>query len=610
MTVGKLQIHSENILPIIKRWLYSDKDIFVRELVSNACDALHKLKVLREQGAAASGSSEGRVDIKINKDKRTLKFVDTGIGMTAEEVEKYIAQLAFSGAEEFVKKYQSQEEQDQIIGHFGLGFYSAFMVSEKVAIETLSYQEGSKPVHWECDGGSQYEIKEGSRDTVGTEITLYVDKDSDEYLEEARLREILNKYCSFLPYPIYLNDNQINNKEPLWMKPASECTEEEYLEFYRQLYPMQPDPLFWVHLNVDYPFNLRGILYFPRVKQDMDFRKNTIKLFCNRVFVNDNCQDLIPEYLMILQGAIDSPDIPLNVSRSYLQMDRTVRQLSRHISKKVSDRLSSFYKTDREKFLECWKDIEVIIKLGAMEDEKFYTRVKDFLVWQTTDGEWTTVEEYLERNKDKIKDKVFYTTDERGSRHFLNVYKDKGLEVLASSAMIDTHLMSFLERHISPAKFQRIDSAIDDAIIDKEKENTLLDADGKTESGKLKDFIQSKLGLENLDVEARSLASATIPAIITIDEDQRRFRDYMRVANPAGGEHNIPIKRILVVNTNNSLVKAIPNLEGKDADLTKEMVNHIYESALLSQKELDPEALAGYVERSNKILEQFAAQAL
>ena len=610
MTVKTLQIHSENILPIIKRWLYSEKDIFVREMVSNACDALHKMKILRENGDAESSDDEMRIDIKIDKEKRTIRFIDTGIGMDAEEVDKYIAQLAFSGAEEFVKKYQTDNEGDQIIGHFGLGFYSAFMVSEKVQIDTMSYKPEAEAVKWSCDGSCEYDVDKGSRSIRGTEIILYIDKENEEYLEESKIKDILNRYCSFLPHPIYLNDTHINVKEPLWMKPATECSEKEYLEFYRHQYPLEPDPLFWVHLNVDYPFNLRGILYFPKIKRDMDFRKNTIKLYCNRVFVSDNCQDLIPDYLMVLKGAIDSPDIPLNVSRSHLQMDRNVRQIAGHISKKVSDRLAVLYKTDRENFIRCWKDIEVVIKLGIMEDEKFYSRMKDYLVFKNTKGEWVTVEEYLERNKEKTSDKIFYTSDEKHDAPFLKVYQEQGIEVLCSNSFIDTHLMAFLEGHIAPAKFQRIDAGVEDAIVDSSKEKNLLDADGKTEAGKLRDFISSKISDDNVEVEAKSLAVDSLPAIITIDEQQRRFRDYMKASNMSGNDEqqDLPVKRSFVVNTNSPLVGAIHNLDVKDSNLAGELVKHLYDSSLLMHRELDPSALNVFVERGNKIIETLVKQ--
>ena len=507
MTKKTLSIHSENILPIIKRWLYSDKDIFSRELVSNACDAIHKMKILSDQGLANANEDEFKIEIKIDKEKKTLTFTDTGIGMTAEEVEKYIAQIAFSSAEEFLEKYKSEKESDQIIGHFGLGFYSAYMVAEKVEIQTLSYKEGSKPVFWSCDGSSEYTISEGSKQTRGTEITLFINDDNEEFLEEPRLSKTLEHYCAFLPYPIFLGEKRINTHFPLWIKAPSECTEQDYLEFYRYLYPMQEDPLFWVHLNVDYPFHLKGILYFPKLRQDFDLKKNAVKLYCNRVFVSDDCKDVVPNYLAVLQGIIDSPDIPLNVSRSYLQMDKTVRQLGSHISKKVSDSLTTLYKTDRERFIKCWQDVSLIVKMGVLEDEKFYERVKPILIWKIVDGDWTTVEDYLERNRTKTNDKILYTRDEKQLSHIQSIYKEKNIEILCANSPVDTYLISNLERKITPAKFQRIDGGIDENLLDKSREKSVLDAEGKTEASRLADFIRSKLSDKQIEVEAKSLAT-------------------------------------------------------------------------------------------------------
>lgn len=587
--MGTLKIHSENILPIIKKWLYSDKDIFVRELVSNGCDAISKLKKLQEE-------TNGRIDIKIDKEKRTLTFSDNGIGMDDEEVEKYIAQIAFSGAEEFVKKYQTDKEDDQIIGHFGLGFYSAYMVAEKVEIQTLSYKEKADPVHWSCDGSINYTMEKGDRQNPGTDVILTLSKDEEEYLNDARLRHILNHYCSFLPYPIFLNDSQINEKPPLWMKAPSECTDKEYLDFYRHLFPMDPDPLFWVHLNVDYPFHLKGILYFPKISKEAELRKETIKLFCNRVFVSENCKDLLPEYLTILRGAIDSPDIPLNVSRSYLQMDRTVRQLGSHISKKISDRLSTLYRSEKEKFLSYWEDIELIIKFGVLQDEKFYERAKEFLVWKNSEKEWTTVEEYRERHPDQT---IYYASEEG---HFLDLYREKKIEVLLiHPSMIDQALIQFLERKTS-ATFKRIDADLDEKILDPSKEKSLLDAEGRSEAAKLAEFFQKKLDVE---VEAKSLASPMIPAFIMLKEEERRLRDSMayhtRNQNLSGFT-----KPTFVINTNSRLINAIHAFEKVDSELAKQMAHEVYDLARLSQKEMEPEGLKQFITRSTELLEKLA----
>jgi len=599
MTQGKLKIHSENILPIIKKWLYTDRDIFLRELVSNACDAMSKLKILRDQGEADFSDDELRIDIEIDKEKKTLKIFDTGLGMTDEEVEKYIAQLAFSGAEEFVKKYKD-EEGDAIIGHFGLGFYSSFMVSDKVEVESLSYKKEAKPAHWSCDGSPEYLLEEGARDERGTVITLHVNKDSEEFLEESKLRELLMKHCRFLPYPIHLNGKQINDKEPLWIKPASECTDQDYLDFYRALYPLEPDPIFWIHLNVDYPFHLKGILYFPKLNRRLDPNQSSLQLYCNRVFVSDNCKDLIPDYLTVLRGVIDSPDIPLNVSRSNLQMDRTVRQLASHISKKVSDKLSSTLKSDRDSYITKWPDIEMIIKLGILQDEKFYDRVKDCLVWKNSNDEWTTVDEYIERNPEK---KVYYHHDEKQTTHFFDMYKDKGIEILFAPSHLDTPLMSFLETKHSGVKFQRLDGAIDDAILDKEKEKTVLDEQGKTEAVKIADYIKSKLSVDNLEVEAKSLSSHSVPAFMMISEEERRMRDYFALSGqdlpPTLGN-----KRTFVVNTNSGLIQSIQKMESKDPALASSLVQQLYELSLLSQRELEPGDFSAFLKRSSELLEK------
>jgi molecular chaperone HtpG len=607
MTTGTLKIHTENILPIIKKWLYSDKDIFVRELVSNACDAIQKCRVLRDHGELDTPDEEFRIEIQVDKNNRTLTFTDNGIGMTGDEVEKYIAQVAFSGAEEFIGKYTTQNEKDQIIGHFGLGFYSSYMVAENVTIDTLSYTSGSTAALWTCDGSTQYTLDKGARSIRGTQITLFIGKENDEFLEESRIRSILQNYCAFLPFPIHLNGSQINKKQPLWLKNGSECTDGEYLEFYRALYPLEPDPIFWIHLNVDYPFHLKAILYFPKITKRFDWNQNTIKLFCNRVFVSDHCKDLIPDYLMILRGAIDSPDIPLNVSRSTLQMDRTVRQLSQHISKKISDRLSSLYATEREKFEKGWPDIEMIIKLGILQDDKFYERSKDFLIWKNFNGEWTTIPDYLERHGD-YKGKVFYGTEDQLQSHILDLYKQKGIEILAASSLIDTPLINLLEDKMEGVKFSRI-GAVDDTIVDPTREKTLLDADGRTESFKIAEFIRSRLENDQLTVEAKSLNTDTVPALLVIDEEMRRMRETMALAHQPLPPNFAP-KRTFVVNTNNKLVQSIYRLKDKDPDLAKEMIHHLYELSLLSERELEPSALSQFVTRSNQILEKMTQRAI
>lgn len=607
MTKAQLKVHTENILPIIKKWLYSEKDIFIRELVSNACDALNKCRILREEGALEVLDEDLKIEIRIDKEKKQLLICDTGIGMTHEEVEKYIAQVAFSGAEEFLDKYKSQKESESIIGHFGLGFYSAYMVAKKVSIETLSYQEAASAVFWSCEGGTEYDIERGQKATRGTDIILDIDPEQEEYLEEAKIRSLLQHYCSFLPFPIHLNGEHINSKEPLWLKAPAACTEEEYLAFYRSLYPMDPDPLFWIHLNVDYPFHLKGILYFPKVHRKFDWSQSNIKLFCNRVFVSDNCKDLMPDYLMALKGAIDSPDIPLNVSRSYLQVDKTVKQLAAHIAKKVADKLSSLYQTDKEAFTKTWTDVELIVKLGILQDEKFYERAKEFLLWKTTKEEWTTVEEYIERNKDSLKDKVFYTMDDKQGSHFLDLYIEKGIEVLYTSSPVDTTILSHLERKKAPVSFQRIDGDIDDSILDKSRDKTALDSEGKTEGARLADLIAAKLTKSNVQVEAKSLASNSLHGFILVDEEMRRMKEYFALSQQTM-PFPLPDKKTFVINTNSPLINSLPKINEQDPELAADLITQIYELTLLSQKELEASALADFIVRSNRVLEKLATK--
>lgn len=606
MPKGSLQIHSENILPIIKKWLYSSKDIFIRELVSNACDAIQKVKLLGDRQEAEISGIEFRIDIAIDQNAKTLLISDNGIGMDAEEVEKYIAQIAFSGAEDFVKKYQkgdqgSELQSSEFIGHFGLGFYSAYMVADKVSIDTLSYRQEAKPAHWECDGSSEYLLEEGKKTVRGTDILLFINKESEEFLEEKRLKEVLQHYCAFLPYPIYLNQVRINTHEPIWVKKPSECTDKDYKEFYRYLYPTEEEPLLWMHLNVDYPFHLKGVLYFPKIRREFDFAKHTVKLFCNRVFVSDNCKDVIPEYLMVLRGVIDSPDIPLNVSRSYLQMDRTVRQLSSHISKKVSDSLSSLYKSDKKRYEDSWSDIAPIIKLGVIQDEKFAERIKDLLIWKTVDGKWMTLTEYLEKNREKIGEKVLYTFNEKEKGHLFELYAKKNIDVLIADFRLDPYLFNSLEtkERATSLTFKRMDAELGDHVLDKEKEKGILDAEGKTEAGRLADFYRHQMGDLGFEIEAKSLASRELPALVVIDENQRRMRDYMQALDQKS--YGLPLaKRTLVLNTNNPLVSAVPKI--KDAALAKELAQEVVELSLLSQEEMPKEALQSFLKRTSTVL--------
>jgi molecular chaperone HtpG len=580
MRQNNLSIHSENILPIIKKWLYSDKDIFIRELVSNACDALNKVRII------LGDVGEFKISIDIDKPNKTITIADTGIGMREDEVEKYIAQIAFSGAEEFMAKYQSQTEKDPIIGHFGLGFYSAYMVASKVEIDTLSYLSESTPVFWSCDGSSSYSIGQGTKEMRGTKITLFIDSASEEYLEEPTLKELLNRHCAFMPFPIELNGKGIDNQEPLWLKSPVDCTEKEVLSFYQKLFPLDPDPIFWIHLNVDYPFHLKGILYFPKLHRRFDSNESTIKLFCNRVFVSDNCKDILPDYLMMLKGAIDSPDIPLNVSRSYLQIDKNVKQLSAHISKKVADRLSQLYKSDKQKFIDSWPDLETIVKLGLLQDDKFYEKVKDLLIWKNKAGEWAPI--------DPEAKKIFYSTTENSP--LLEMYK----EVIFATSPIDTAVIQFLENHLSTS-FQRIDGKLDESLIDPSREKTLLDAEGKTESARIETFVKNSL--EDVEVEAKSLASETLAGLVILDENERRFRDYIHLTQ--GKKENT--KKKFVVNTNHKLIQTISRLHQKQPEVASSLAKSLYDLSLLAQKEVGPDELGPIVARQTEVLEKISA---
>jgi len=594
MAQSFLKVHSENILPIIKKWLYTDREIFVRELISNSCDAINKLKILRDQSKVAFSDEQLRIDVEIDKSTKTLKVVDVGVGMTHEEVDKYISQLAFSGAEEFVKKYKTDGSQDEMIGHFGLGFYSSFMVSDLVEIDTLSFRDDAKSAHWSCDGSSQYALEDGTRKERGTTVTLHVSPDAEEFLEEHHLKAILTKHCRFLTCPIYLNSKQINDIQPLWVKSPSECVDKDYLNFFKALYPFNPDPIFWIHLNVDYPFHLKGILYFPKLHRRLDPKESSVHLYCNRVFVSDNCKDIIPEYLAALQGVIDSPDIPLNVSRSNLQKDKSMRQLSNHISKKVTDKIVATYRSDRDSFIKKWADIEPIVKLGALQDDKFCERTKGCMIWKNSNDEWSSLEEYLERNEEK---KVFYHNADKQTP-FFDMYKDAGKEILLFSSPLDIPLIAPLERAFQGIKFLRLDSSVDSSILDDSREKNLLDHSGKTQAAHLADFFRSHLG-SKVEVVAKSLSNDSLPAFVQFSEEERRMRDCLSLYGQEGFQ--MGEKCTLILNTNNPLVQSIPKL--KDSKLAKTFVNHLYDLSLLAQRELEPEKFPNFLKNSVHLLE-------
>ena len=598
MVKGALKIHSQNILPIIKKWLYSEKEIFIRELVSNACDALLKVKILQEKGQCLEDGEELRIDIHL--DDKTIVISDTGLGMTAEEVEKYIAQIAFSGAEEFVALYE--KDKDQIIGHFGLGFYSSYMVADLVDIDTLSYKVGSEGAFWSCDGSTEYDMETSSRKARGTSITLHVGTEHKEMLDKAHFKKLLLQYCQFMPFPIYLEGECINKKEPLWIKSALDCQSEEYKDFFKTLYPNDLEPLFWVHLNVDYPFNLKGILYFPRLTAGHNFKDKQIYLFCNRVFVSDGAAELLPEYLSILKGALDSPDLPLNVSRSMLQTDKTVRQLGAHISRKVVERLVVFYEQEKEGYLEAWPHIEIIIKLGVLQDEKFAEKAESLLVWKTSKGSWVSLKEYQER----FGDKIFYASDSHVSSELLELFHAKGKEILLSESAIDGSLFSYLENKAS-LHFQRLDGALDEMLLDNDREKTLLDDKGQTFGARLGLFAKEKLGRSDLQIEVKSLASDSLPGFVLINEQERRMRDYMAL-HQAEKAHHFKPQKTLVLNTNSPLIQSLDSLDSKDPLLAKEILEQVFYLSLLSQKELQGEEVGVFVKQQSMLLEKLTSR--
>jgi molecular chaperone HtpG len=617
---GNISIHTQNIFPIIKKWLYSDRDIFVRELISNGCDAVNKLKRLSSIGEAkVSDDTKYSVKVKVNKDKKTIEFIDNGIGMTDEEVKKYINQVAFSGAEDFIAKYQDKmDESNQIIGHFGLGFYSAFMVSDSVEINTLSYKEGSEPVKWICSGGTEYEMSASDKTERGTTIVLHLNEESTEFADEYKLREIIKKHCAFLPTEIYLenenakdkdkdenkeDDKPLNDIHPLWMKSPSECTEEEYKEFYKKVFHDFKDPLFWIHLNVDYPFNLKGILYFPKLDHELNTIEGQIKLFNNQVFVADNIKEVIPEFLMLLKGVIDCADLPLNVSRSFLQNDRNVAKISKHISKKVADKLTELYKKERETYNNFWNDINMFIKYGCMREDDFYDKVKDIIIFKNTNGNYVTLKEYLEANKEKHENKVFYVDDEKQQAQYIRMFKENGLEAIVLNSKIDSHFINFLEMKENGVKFNRIDSDISDTLKDKDSDNENkeeIEEETKTLEGLFKNILSN----DKVKVNVESLKSEDIPAVILLSEESRRMQQMNSMFQGMDTSNMFQNDETLVLNRKNNLVKAILSKssdESKKEDI-KLIGEHIYDLAMMSHKQLDGEAMAKFISRSNKIL--------
>lgn len=620
MEKGNLSIHSENIFPIIKKWLYSDIDIFVRELVSNGCDAMTKLKKMVSLGEAElPGEANYRIDIALNEKDSTITFSDCGIGMDEEEVRKYINQIAFSGAYDFLEKYKDKEEGEQIIGHFGLGFYSAFMVAEKVEIQTLSHREGTAPVKWSCDGGSEYEMSEGSRTTHGTDIILYLNEDGKKFVNEWTMRETLRKYCSFMPYPIYLKkadaepekdengniiikeETAINTPSPLYLKNPSEVTDEEYKEFYRNTFMDFSEPHFWIHLNMDYPFRLKGILYFPRLKNEFDNMEGQIKLYNSQVFIADNIKEVIPEFLLLLKGVIDCPDLPLNVSRSFLQNDGFVKKLSDYITKKVADKLNSLFKKERkESYEKFWKDIHPFVKFGCLRDDKFYDKVKESLIFKDIAGEYLTLTEYLEKNPGE---KIYYFTDRTLQANYIAQFVKNGLNAIELTHHIDQPFIQKIEHENAEKKLQFL--RIDSDVTEEMKTGETMNEDVKKSMAEnLEKIFQNTLKKDGLKISVESLKDEKISGMILLSEEKRRMQDMSKLYGFMGMDFGaLPSEEMLLLNKNNPLVTYLlenPNAEEHTVSI---LCEQIYDLATLSHKPLEPERMTAFLERSNELLE-------
>ena len=649
---GSLSINSENIFPIIKKWLYSDHDIFIRELVSNGCDAITKLKKLEMIGETSLPDDyKEKVEVFVNAEDKTIRFVDNGLGMTEDEVKEYINQIAFSGATDFLEKYKDKSSEDQIIGHFGLGFYSAFMVADRVEINTCSYLEGEQAIHWESECGTEFEMSDSDKDTVGTEIILHLNEDSYEFSNEYRVREVLDKYCSFMPVEIFLtNENaepqyetipseevteedtvieeiveepkegkegeeeekkepvkktkilkrpvSISDTKPLWTKHPNECTEEEYKEFYRKVFQDYKEPLFWIHLNMDYPFNLKGILYFPKINTEYESIEGTIKLYNNQVFIADNIKEVIPEFLMLLKGVIDCPDLPLNVSRSALQNDGFVKKISDYITKKVADKLSGMCKTDKEEYEKYWDDISPFIKFGCLKDTKFCEKMSDYVLFKNLDDKYLTFKECLEENKDKHENTIFYTNDPVQQSQYVNMFKAEGIDAVVLKDAIDQPFISQLEQKNENVKFVRIDADLNDSFTEEISEDELKDA-----TEKLTETFKKALNRDKLDVKVQKIKDEKVSSMITVSEESRRMQDMMKMYGMSGMDPAMfgGSGETLVLNANNALVKYIlANPEGENTDI---MCKQLYDLAVISHTPLNPESMTAFIERSNKILE-------
>ena len=625
---GTISIHTENIFPIIKKFLYSDNEIFLRELVSNAVDATQKVKRLSSLGQYNKELGDLTIQVSVDEKAKTIAISDRGIGMTADEVKKYINQIAFSGATEFLEKFKEAKDANEIIGKFGLGFYSAFMVAEKVEIETLSYQDGAEPARWICDGSTEFEITEGSKLTRGTDVILYINKDSEEFLQKHKIQEILDKYAKFLPVPIQFGTKQeteedgkdekgetkyktidvpniINDTVPIWTKQPSDLRDEDYLKFYQQLYPFSEEPLFWIHLNVDYPFNLTGVLYFPKLKNDFEVQRNKIKLFSRQVFITDEVKDIVPEFLMLLHGVIDSPDIPLNVSRSFLQADSNVKKINSYITRKVADKLNELFKKDRKAYEEKWSDIGLFVKYGTITDEKFYEKAKEFLLLTNTKNEHYTLEEYNAMVKDFQTDKTgrniyLYTMDEERQHAYVQAANKRNYDVLVMNTPIDNHFMQHLEMKLDKVSFKRVDADVLDKLI--EKEDTAKHELTEEETKKLKEIFEQAINNVNMKVEVESLSAEELPVTITMEEWMRRMKD---MAKMGGGGMNfygsLPDTYKVAINANHKLVSKILQ---SDSQQQVTLAKQAFDLALLSQGLLKGADLTAFVERSVKVVSE------
>ncbi|MDK2849203.1 MAG: molecular chaperone HtpG [Desulfuromonadales bacterium] len=607
MEKGQISIHTENIFPIIKKWLYSEKEIFLRELVSNAVDAIHKLQhVNLIEGLQLA--DEYAIDITVDKDAGTLSVKDNGIGMTADEVRKYINQVAFSSAEEFVEKFKDLEDKNQIIGHFGLGFYSAFMVADRVEIFTRSYQSDAAAVHWVCEGSTDYSLEECDKDGRGTEVVLHLNADEKEFLDPSNIRGVLKRFCNFLPVPIRLAGDVVNDRNPLWTRSGGEIKDEEYLEFYKKLYPLADEPLFWIHLNIDYPFNLKGLLYFPKLTTEFDVAKSHIKLFCNQVFVSDNCPELIPEFLNPLQGCLDAPDLPLNVSRSYLQNDPQVRKIRDVISSRIASKIGDLAKGDRENFVPVWENIHTFVKYGMMRDDKFYDKLKDHVIYRLAGkDEYTTLPEYLERAAQKHADKVFYTNNEAAQSTYLKLFANQGMEVLVLDSLIDSHFIQFLEMKNGKVTFQRVDSDLTENLIEEDSKIQLTGKDDRKErSENIRKAFEESLAVDGLSVRVENFKDDSVPGMVILSEHTRRLQEMSKMMGQ--GEEDAFGGHTLCLNAKSPVVDTILNLKAQGHnDDARMLMEQIYDLSMLPHCAFDKDRMSAFLERSNRILCKFGS---